>query len=145
MPSAVARKDGPPFPRTRPNTFLRQLTPHKTALKQILRASEQRHQGFLDEFLPVYLYLLTTTGLIPLFARRAAALASEGVSERLRVASASLSEPGSSPCIRREPPTMTIAYTTDRAVPGASVGGARHAGFGWVVRGKANSTALKQL
>jgi hypothetical protein len=56
--------------------FLRQLTPHKTALKQILRASEQRHQGFLDEFLPVYLYLLTTTGLIPLFARRAAALAS---------------------------------------------------------------------
>jgi hypothetical protein len=43
---------------------------------------------------------------------------------------------------------MTIAYTTDRAVPGASVGGARHAGFGWVVRGQANSsktaTALKQ-
>ena len=51
-----------------------------------------------------------------------------------------LSEPGSSPCIRREPPTMTIAYTTDRAVPGASVGGARHAGFGWVVRGQANSS-----
>ena len=46
----------------------------------------------------------------------------------------------------REPPTMTIAYTTDRAVPGASVGGARHAGFGWVVRGQANSSkiALKQ-
>jgi hypothetical protein len=44
---------------------------------------------------------------------------------------------------------MTIAYTTDRAVPGASVGGARHAGFGWVVRGKGNTqppqkTALKQ-
>ena len=37
---------------------------------------------------------------------------------------------------------MTIAYTTDRAVPGASVGGARHAGqCGWVVRGKAKNVA----